>query len=230
MGHAKEREGNSEGAIVDYQRALELGHGAKGPFKSSAQAAAEAAAHHRLAVTSDKLGRFPRADEHYQLALKLRPNDATFWNDAGYSDLMQGRFPEAERKLRHALKLAPSETRAANNLGLVLAATDRIDEAIELMSAHSGPAAAHANIAYVLAANGNKAEARSHYLKALELQPTLAIARDALAALDRPGAARTESLVAAPGTAAPAGSAGMVSGVVNTRDAGTVRASVPKAR
>ena len=48
------------------------------------------------------------------------------------------------------------------------------------------PAQAQANLAFVLTAQGKREEAKAAYRKALQLDPSLALARDALAKLDGP--------------------------------------------
>jgi hypothetical protein len=120
----------------------------------------------------------------YEKALKSKPQDARIWNDAGYSASQQGHWQEAERKLRQALKLQPNDPRVTNNLGIALAAQGKSDEAITLMSRVGGPAAAHANVGYVLASLGKTTEAKDHYRRSLRMQPGLTQAEEALARLE----------------------------------------------
>lgn len=185
LGRAKEAEGRWEDALLDYQRAVELARGGNKRFRSHAVNAELGSAYHRMGVACDRLGRFGQAREHYAEALRLRPTDARVWNDAGYSDSLQGNSEEAIRKIKEALRLAPTDARVANNLGIALANAGRVDEAVALVTRHSGPAAAHANVAYVLAAQGKHDLARRHYERAVQFQPSLGLAREALAALDR---------------------------------------------
>jgi Flp pilus assembly protein TadD len=185
MGRGHESQGQLEAAATDYQKALDSlekpGHrGGSG----RTPAADKATAHRKLAGVLDRLGRFGQSEMHYQAALKLAPDDPKVWNNAGYSYYVQGRWDVAERTLRTAVRLAPDDPRMATNLGLALVAHGKTDEAQAVLARTGGPAAAEANIAYVLASTGHRPEAANHYRKALALQPGLPVAEAALAQLD----------------------------------------------
>ena len=64
-----------------------------------------------------------------------------------------------------------------------------------MLSQYSGDAIGHANLGFLLAATGQVELARQQYLQALALRPSLALARRALAQLDR--ARDTEAVAAA---------------------------------
>jgi Flp pilus assembly protein TadD len=187
MGRGHEAQGQLEAAAVDYQKALDSldkpgrGHDAR------ELARRKATAHRKLAVVFDRLGQFAQSDVHFKAALKLAPDDPKVWNNAGYSLYIQGRWEEAERTLRTAARLAPDDPTVATNLGLALAAEGKVDEALEVMAKAVGPAAARANIGYVLAATGHRAAAVAQYRLALDLQPGLPEAEAALARLARDG-------------------------------------------
>ncbi|MBX6316509.1 MAG: tetratricopeptide repeat protein [Isosphaeraceae bacterium] len=184
LGRAHEAQGRFEAAEAEYLKAIDLAErpgrhrGAKPTAKQQAEA------HRKLAGALDRQGHFAQAEAHYRTALKLAPNEPKIWNDAGYSYYLQGRMADAIRSLKTAAKLAPSDPRIATNLGLALAADNQIDAALEALTKAGGPAVAHANLAYLLAASGRAEEARAHYRKALELMPSLEPARAALAKLD----------------------------------------------
>jgi Flp pilus assembly protein TadD len=179
-----ETEGNYEAALLEYQEALTASE-ARGIGK--ARSKEEALAHRRMANALDKLGRFAQAEVHYKKACKLAPHDPKVWNDAGYSYYLQGRWADAERTLKIAERLAPEDQRIKTNLGLVVAAAGRPQEAFPLLSRFSGDAIGHANLGYLLAATGQVDLARQQYLQALALRPNLALAQRALAQLDRIG-------------------------------------------
>ncbi len=204
LGRGHEQEGQLEAAAVDYQKALDTLE-KPGPHRGQGRAIAEqkATAHRRLAVVLDRLGRFGQSDAHYKAALKLAPDDPKVWNNAGYSLYIQGRWEEAERTLRTAARLAPDDPKVATNLGLALAARGKVDEAFAVLSKAVGPAAAHTNIGYVLAATGRRAEAVVHYREALALQPGLPAAEAALAQLAKTGGTTGTPTAAAPATELP---------------------------
>jgi Flp pilus assembly protein TadD len=78
------------------------------------------------------------------------------------------------------------DQRYATKLGIALVAQDKSDESFRVHFRAGGPAAAHANLGYILAANGRRAEAADAYHKALALQPNLPVAEVALAQLSKP--------------------------------------------
>ena len=128
--------------------------------------------------------------------IRLSPRDPKIWNDAGYSYYLQGRWADAERTFKSGSRLAPEDAKITTNLGLTLAAAGRTKEAMPLLSQYSGDAIGHANLGFLLAATGQVELARQQYLQALALRPSLALARRALAQLDR---ARDAEAVAAAG-------------------------------
>lgn len=208
MGKVYESQSNYEAAIAEYQKASELAH-MKGSFLSTKALgpSQEALAERKLAAALDRLGRFTQAETHYGKALKLSPNDAKIWNDAGYSCYLQNRWADAERSLKMADSLDPKNSRVLTNLGLTYAAQGKNDEALVAFSHAGGPAVGHANLGYILAAMGKHEKAREYYQKALDLQPELNPARHALAKLDLDTKARENSAMlasATPPLAAPA--------------------------
>ena len=138
----------------------------------------------RLAVLYDRLGDFPAAEAEYRKALALYPRSADVRNDLGYSYYCRGDWAGAEKYLREALALDARHPRAAINLGLALAQQGNTDAALRAFSRAVSPAQAQANLAFVLTAQGKREEARAAYRQALQLDPGLALARDALAKLD----------------------------------------------
>ncbi len=183
LGRFQESQENFDLALGEYLKAVEASEsrpmlltGAKNPPR-------QALAHRRMASALDRMGRFEQAENEYSTALKLSPNDPKIWNDAGYSFYMQGRWADSERALKTATQLDPNNTKYMTNLGLMLAASGKTDEALALFTKAGGQAAGHANLAYVLATTGKTAEAEKHYKIALEFQPQLEPVRTALTAL-----------------------------------------------
>jgi Flp pilus assembly protein TadD len=182
LGKVFEAQGNYEAALLEYQEALTASE-SRNLGKSRSQE--EALAHRRMAGALDRLGRFAQAEVHYKKALRLSPKDPRIWNDAGYSYYLQSRWADAERTLKTAARLAPEDQRIKTNLGLVVAAAGRPQDAFPLLSQFSGDAIGHANLGYLLAATGQVDLARQQYLQALALRPNLALAQRALSHLDK---------------------------------------------
>jgi tetratricopeptide (TPR) repeat protein len=181
FGRAFEAQGNIDAALVEYQDALKV---VENKRRGSFRAADEALAHRRMGGAMDRQGRFAQAETHYKNALKISPNDAKAWNDAGYSYYLQGRWADAEQALKTAVRLAPNDERIRTNLGLTLAAEGRTTEALPLLSQSNGEAIGHINLGYLLAASGQLDLARKQYASALALRPDLTVARRALAQID----------------------------------------------
>jgi len=196
LGRSYEAQGSFDAAVSEYQQALAVcDRPAKSmtlPFGNGPKINGDqkAGAHRRIAAALDRLGQFAQAESHYREALALLPNNPSIWNDAGYSYYLQGRWIEAEQSLRTAARIAPADTKIWTNLGLALAAGGKTAEAFDAMARVAGPAAAHANLGYVLASTGNSQEARRHYQSALQMQPDYAPFQTALARIgDQPSQA-----------------------------------------
>jgi Flp pilus assembly protein TadD len=182
LARALDDQGRGEDALAEYQKAVEAIEATR---KFRGDAAERARLHRRAGGALDRLGKFEEAAAHYKEARRLAPRDADAWNDSGYSLYLRGRFDEAVKALRTARGLDAGNPRILTNLGLALAASDKADEAVEVLTRASGPAAAHANVAYVLAGQGRLEAARAHYRAALAADPHLAAAREGLAQVDR---------------------------------------------
>lgn len=127
----------------------------------------------RLGVLYDRLGDVYRAETEYDKAYKLDPNNVSLLNDMGYFYYSYGRYAEAEKTLRKALDINPSFDRAWINLGLTLGAQERYQEAYEAFVRAVTPAESKANVALVMAHNGDYAKAESEMQQAIQQQPDL---------------------------------------------------------
>jgi Flp pilus assembly protein TadD len=184
LGRFQESQENFDFALSEYQKALEACE-PRTPILGGVKAAEkQALAHRRMAAALDRLGRFEQSEIEYKTALKLRPNDPKVWNDAGYSYYLQSRWADAERALKTADSLDPNNNRILTNLGLTLAASGKTTDALAAFTRAGGHAVGHANLAYILAAMGQNDQAVKHYKLALEYQPELTPASEALAAIE----------------------------------------------
>ena len=172
LGRAFEASGNFDGAVAEYATAIEVCKRKHARREGTApDRDMHALAHRRLAGAYDRLGEFKQSEFHYREALKQSPNDPKVWNDAGYSYYLQSRFADAERSLKMAVKLDRDNPRYQINLGLSLSAAGKTEESFAVLEKIVGPAAAHANIAYVLAGRGRTDQARQHYEQASTFNP-----------------------------------------------------------
>jgi Flp pilus assembly protein TadD len=144
----------------------------------------DARIHHRIGVMAIQKGDFARAEEHLHKAESLAPPTAELLSDIGYCYYLQQKLPEAEEALNRALKVDPVCAAAVNNLALVLGREGRFNESFDLFRRNNSEAEACANLAYVLAQNGESARAEQMYLRALTLNESLRAAAQAMMQLN----------------------------------------------
>lgn len=131
-----------------------------------------ATAYWRMAVLHDRQGNVRESEALYRQALKLEPKNPDIHCDFGYSLYLNRRWGESEERLRRAVSLKAAHRRAHNNLGLLLAQTERMDEArTEFRQAGCTEAEVRTNLAFVLTLNRRWDEARAQYELALESNP-----------------------------------------------------------
>ncbi len=123
---------------------------------------------HRLAVLTDRHQRYEESASLFQRALELQPDNPNLLCDIGYSLYLQCRWDEAESNLRQAIAVDPRHRRAHNHLGMLLARTDRRDDAmVAFRNAGCSEAEAHLNLALALAAS-NQPEAAQQAVRIAE--------------------------------------------------------------
>lgn len=98
-------------------------------------------------TVADQLGEHARAQQIYQTALKLAPNEPTIMSNLGLSLALSKRLPEAEKVLREAA--SGGDSRVRQNLVLVLGLQGRFDEAEQMARQDMSPAEASATVAYL---------------------------------------------------------------------------------
>ena len=119
QGDQLRRSGKLDDARLVYQSALSISP--KNPEVN-----------HCLAIIADKQQKFALADQHYQAALKVLPNDLSLLSDLGYSYSLRGDAEEAEKTWKQALEMDPTHRGALSNLAAIYAKQDRKDEAFTL--------------------------------------------------------------------------------------------------
>lgn len=176
MGRQLEEKGDFEGALDAYLKA--------GKFNPERGDIAL-----RTAICYDSLGKFEKSAPFYQKALELSHGDPLVFCNRGYSLYLQRRWQESEASLRQALALKPDLEQAHNNLGLLLARTDRVDQAVAAFARGGcNEAEAHTNIATALLLESNLEAAHQHYALANNADPKFQSAIE--------GMQRVETLIA----------------------------------
>ena len=105
-------------------------------------------------------------------------------SDIGYCFYLQQKMPEAENALNEAVKIDSSNETATNNLALVYGREGRYQESKTLFMRNNSEAETCANLAYVMAQNGETAKAKEMYLRALTLDNKMQVAAKAMLQID----------------------------------------------
>lgn len=146
-------------------------------------------AHYNLAAMLQAKDKLDAAIREYELAVRLRPEDAVGNNALGAA-LVAAEHPEkGTRYLQAALKARPDYFEAHYNLGFALAAQNDFEGASKQFSLalqlQPEDANVEANLGTALAQMGRFPEAKSHFERALQIDPNQPIAKENLDALEK---------------------------------------------
>ncbi len=135
----------------------------------------------RLAIIQSRRGQVDRSVEFFNKALERSPGNPHIFSDVGYTHYLHGNYKTAEANYRQALALKPTDTRTHNNLGMLLARTGRVDEAIDTFTKGGlkGPAIAE-NVGLALMMEGDLNGAKGAYERAVALAPNSETAHEGL--------------------------------------------------
>ena len=142
-------------------------------------------AHYNLGSMLQDQGFVHEGIEHYEKAVKLRPEHAVANNAWGAALIAIGRPAEATVPLRAAIKIRPDYFDAHYNLALALHALNdlegTIDQLGEAIRLRPNDASAHANLGAVLVEVGRYPEAQAELERALAIDPNHELAKENLA-------------------------------------------------
>jgi tetratricopeptide (TPR) repeat protein/mono/diheme cytochrome c family protein len=145
--------------------------------------------HYNLAAMLQARGALAEAMKQYELALRLRPDNATVNNAFATANIATGHPDAAIKYLEAALRSRPDYFDAHYNLGTALAILEDFKGAVEHFRAavrlNPQDANAEANLGGALAETGNWKEARMHLERALAIDPNHALARENLEQVKR---------------------------------------------
>jgi tetratricopeptide (TPR) repeat protein len=140
--------------------------------------------HDDLAIILARQGRLQEAIDHYEQALRLKPDFALAQYNLGNALLQARKLPEAIGHYERALHLKPDFAGAQLNLGDAMQQSGRIQEAIsqyeQALRIQPDLAEAHCNLGVVLQNAGQVQEAIGQYEQALRIQPDYAHAHNEL--------------------------------------------------
>jgi tetratricopeptide (TPR) repeat protein len=141
----------------------------------------------RASALDEDPSTFAEAESLYKKAIELDPNLAIAYTNLGNIRFRQGDEPGAEKLYRKALEIDDRQPEAHYNLGYVMLERGKASQAVHYFESaiKTDPrfADAHFNLAMAYEALSDKAKARVHWKRYLELEPTgtwADIARDHL--------------------------------------------------
>lgn len=144
-----------------------------------------------LGVALDRLGQHGQAQEAYERALTVAPDDAEVLNNYGYSLFLDGRAQEALKRLRQAERLTPEAPYVLANMAVVQARLGKYGDAFKSFKRAYGEYEARVRVAELLEEAGRTDDALKHYESARALRPDSPALLERLAALyDRKGRTR----------------------------------------
>jgi tetratricopeptide (TPR) repeat protein len=142
------------------------------------------AAQYNLAAMLQARGEIGEALEHYQAAVRVRPQDAIANNSLGGALLAAEKTADAVAALKIAVAAQPDYFPARYNLGNALASEGRFPESIEEFKAavrlNPSDSMAEANLGAALAETGELSAAKEHLEKAIQLNGQNTLAKDNL--------------------------------------------------
>jgi tetratricopeptide (TPR) repeat protein len=167
-GRVFEQQGAMDKAIDQYRKAVLLNHN-------------YVAAYQRLGLVLSITDRHDNALEAFTKAVELKPDSAVIRNNLGFELLYQERWAEAERHLREAVRIDPKLVRGHINLALLMARTERHDEALASFRHVLAEPDAYYNLGLVLRAQKRYEQAADAFSHVLSINPEFTAARQQLA-------------------------------------------------
>ncbi len=158
LGFVLERQGLAEDAVVAYRKSLELD-------------AESASAHFNLGASLARTGEFAEAEPHLRTALEKNPNTQTY-TGLGIVLWQLGREGDAIASLEGAIKTDPKNAAAYDALGTIYVQQGSLEEAettYRQLIRNQPSAAAHQELAGILARLGRDAEAQKEMARAQAL-------------------------------------------------------------
>jgi tetratricopeptide (TPR) repeat protein len=125
-----------------------------------------------LGVLADLNNDFAQAERYYRLALQIEPRSVLVQNSLGYSYYMAGHWQEAERVFRRALDRNTTYAPLWRNYGLLMARTERYEEALSAFEQIGSRAQASNDVGYICLVEGKLDEAEQFFRSAMEQSPS----------------------------------------------------------
>jgi tetratricopeptide (TPR) repeat protein len=157
----------------------------------------------------DRLGNLPAAENLYQRAAASNPQHAGALNDLGLCLARQGKLDASLQVIEQAVHLQPEKALYRNNAATVLVEMHQDQKALAHLAAVHSVADANYNLGQLLVQRNRAADAAPYFQAALQQNPTMQSAQEALARLQGvpvgPSAPTAYAPAVQPQPAAPAG-------------------------
>ncbi len=129
----------------------------------------------------DRQSNMPVAESLYQQAVTANPQNAAALNDLGLCLARQGKLEPSVQVLEQAIRLQPDKSLYRNNAATVLVEMRQDQRALAHLATVHNPADANFNLGQLLVDRGRPADATMYFQTALQLNPGMQQAADALA-------------------------------------------------
>ena len=133
----------------------------------------------------DRQSNLPFAENLYQQAVTANPQNAAALNDLGLCLAREGKLEPSLQVLEQAIHLQPDKSLYRNNAATVLVEMRQDQRALAHLAAVHNPAEANFNLGQLLVDRGRPADAATYFQTALQLNPGMQQATDAIAKLVR---------------------------------------------
>jgi len=132
-------------------------------------------AHYTLGNALALQGSLLEAIDHYEAALRIKPNYAEAHHNLGNALALRGNLDQAITHYKAALKIRPDYGEAHRNLGVALDRQGKHEEAMfhysQALQVNPNDAQSHNNLGVALAEQGKIKKATDHFRQALEIDP-----------------------------------------------------------
>src|SRR6266511_4314591 len=174
LGTAYEVKSQIDDAVREYREAIRL-------------APSVAGVHYNLCGALLTSGRFGDAVQQCRELIRLAPSSAEGHNLPGGAFQASGQLDDAVREYREAIRVEPSMADAHYNLGNAYQGRGQLDDAVREYSAAirlgSSTGDTHCNLGNAYRAMGRFDDAAHEYREAIRIDPSMAEAREGLAAV-----------------------------------------------
>ncbi len=165
-----EKQGDLPQARQNLQRALSMWPGNADLLRAAAR-------------MEDRQSNLPLAESLYQQAVTSNPQNAAALNDLGLCLAREGKLEPSLQVLEQAIHLQPDKPLYRNNAATVLVEMRQDQRALAHLAAVHNPAEANFNLGQLLVDRGRPGDGSMYFQTALQLNPGMQQAQDAIAKL-----------------------------------------------